>query len=638
MVKCHVHGFAIAPNTNVNLDAAAGSTVNLSATTAKSFTGVADDDFNLLGTVNINGSATYTIADAFNYKFGSVNISDGCGLANNQPNGEMRFVAASAVTLAGNGIFTVNGQASGTRITVDTTSGAGAFVITRGTSTGLTLKYAALARCTYSSSTSFTAQCDAVDLSGSSFTTTEKWIGSCPSSGGSSTPTTTVVPIEDTVSADGTLTLTATTDSGSTADVEIDGATEGETVTVTLEDTNTQDTFEGMAGGDTGEGNGIARTLTVVTALENGTFSAVVQICFTDTDLASNTLTDEGVGLYVFNDVTSQWDLAGSNNLGNSQPTSTVGDYGWFQDTLDSSSTCAWVVVDGFSTFAAGELTTYTLDASVATPENGSVKINPNLTVYSNGLDVSLTATPATGFEFVSWLIDDKDTSTSNPLTISMDADTVAVAQIDKVEIVAEQFTLSTGVNEADRGTVNVSPDAPAYDAGTEVTLTATPANGFTFGGWSGSIDLADANTNPLTITVDSDLNITAFFFPEEAELFTLDLSVDTESAEYGTVAVSPVLDSYETGTEIALTATPADGYQFAGWTGDAAGTDNPLVISISTNLFIGAAFELAASDDLDGTLGDSDNGISICGAVSTPFMTLMLLGLVSLRRIRRRR
>ncbi len=627
---------------NVNLDAAAGSTVNLSATSAKTFTGVANDDFNLLGTVNINGSATYTISDAFDYKFGAVNISDGCGLANNQPNGEMKFVASSAITLTGNGIFTVDGQASGTRITMDTTSGASTFVLNRGTSSGLTLKNTALARCTYVSSTDYTAQCDAIDLAGSSFDVVDKWEGSCPNSGGSTTPT--VVPIEDTVSADGTLMLTTTTDSGSTAEVTIDSALADETVTVTLEDTNTQNTFEGMAGGDTGEGNGIARTLTVDTALEDGTFSAVVQICFTDTDLSSNTLTDEGVGLYVFNDATSQWDLAGSNNLGNSQPTSAVGDYGLFEDGLESGTVCAWAVVDGFSTFAAGELTTYTLDASVATPDNGSVTIDPEQTAYSDGLDVSLTATPATGFEFVSWLINDQDTSVSNPLAITMDADTVAVAQIDKVEIVVEQFTLSAGANEADRGTVDVSPDAPTYEAGTEVTLTATPASGFTFGGWSGNVDSADANANPLTVTVDSDLDITAFFFPEEAVLYTLEVSVDADTAQSGTVAVSPALDSYETGTEITLTATPADGYQFTGWTGDAAGTDNPLVMAISANLSIGATFELAASGDLDETPGDTENVLDTCGtgagcgAVGTLSMTLTLMGLASLRRSRRRR
>ena len=263
------------------------------------------------------------------------------------------------------------------------------------------------------------------------------------------------------------------------------------------------------------------------------------------------------------------------------------------------------------------------------------MKADPEQTVYSAGLLVNLTATPASGFEFSNWLINEQDTSISNPLTITMDADTVAVAQIDEVDTVVEQFTLAVGVNQADRGTVDVAPDALTYAAGTEVTLTATPASGFTFGGWSGSVDSADANTNPLTVTVDSDLDITAFFFLEEAALFTLEVSVDSDDAQSGTVAVSPAFDSYETGSEITLTATPADGYEFTGWTGDATGTDNPLVISISTNLSIGATFELT---DLDESLGGSDTELSICGTVGTLNMTLMLLGLASLRRIRRRR
>ncbi len=499
----------------------------------------------------------------------------------------------------------------------------------------MTLKNTTLTRCTYTSGTGFTAQCDGIDTLGTSFDTISNWQGSCPSSG--DTPTT-IVPTDDAVSADGTLTLTTTTDSGSTADVAIDGALEGETVTVTLQDTNTENTFEGMAGGDAGEGNGIARTLIVDTALEDGTFSAVVQICFADTDLSSNGLTNEQVGLYVFNDTSSQWDVVGSNNVGNSQPTSTVGDYGWFEDGFESGNTCAWAVVDGFSTFAAGELTTYTLDASVATPDNGSVTIDPVQTAYSAGLEVSLTAAPSTGFEFVSWLINDQDTSVSNPLTVTIDADTVVVAQIDEADAVVEEFTLSAGVNEADRGTLEVSPEALTYAAGTEVTLTATPASGFTFGGWSGSVDSADANTNPLTITVNSDLNITAFFFPEEAVLFTLELSIDSDTAQSGTVAVSPTLDSYETGTEITLTATPMEGFVFAGWSGDVTGTDNPLQVTIESDLSISAAFE-AASSDGDDMLVDGNQAFGTCGAgagcgaVGTLSMCLMLMGLAGLKR-----
>ena len=48
-----------------------------------------------------------------------------------------------------------------------------------------------------------------------------------------------------------------------------------------------------------------------------------------------------------------------------------------------------------------------------------------------------------------------------------------------------------------------------SYLAGTQATLTATPATGFEFLSWEGDIATTQ---NPLTITVDSDTTITAKF------------------------------------------------------------------------------------------------------------------------------
>ena len=69
-----------------------------------------------------------------------------------------------------------------------------------------------------------------------------------------------------------------------------------------------------------------------------------------------------------------------------------------------------------------------------------------------------------------------------------------------------ETYTLTT--NTSGSGTVTTSQNGP-YDAGTSVTLTATPSNGWVFSSWSGD---ASGSSNPLTITVNQNLNITATF------------------------------------------------------------------------------------------------------------------------------
>ena len=70
-----------------------------------------------------------------------------------------------------------------------------------------------------------------------------------------------------------------------------------------------------------------------------------------------------------------------------------------------------------------------------------------------------------------------------------------------------ERFTLTVQVNPADGG--SVSPASGTFDEGTQVTLTATPAQGYAFLYWSGAVNGSD---NPATLTMTSDKAITAVF------------------------------------------------------------------------------------------------------------------------------
>jgi photosystem II stability/assembly factor-like uncharacterized protein len=68
---------------------------------------------------------------------------------------------------------------------------------------------------------------------------------------------------------------------------------------------------------------------------------------------------------------------------------------------------------------------------------------------------------------------------------------------------------LTTAALPAAGGSVRRVPDAASYTPGTVVTLTAIPAAGYPFTGWSG--DLA-GSANPATIVMDGDKNVTALF------------------------------------------------------------------------------------------------------------------------------
>ncbi len=70
-------------------------------------------------------------------------------------------------------------------------------------------------------------------------------------------------------------------------------------------------------------------------------------------------------------------------------------------------------------------------------------------------------------------------------------------------------FTLTTNVSGS--GSVSRNPNAASYSAGTVVTLTANPAAGFRFSGWSGDLT---GSASPTTITMSANRTVTATFTP----------------------------------------------------------------------------------------------------------------------------
>jgi endo-1,4-beta-xylanase len=71
----------------------------------------------------------------------------------------------------------------------------------------------------------------------------------------------------------------------------------------------------------------------------------------------------------------------------------------------------------------------------------------------------------------------------------------------------AVNYTLT--VNTTGSGTTSLPPGSYSYKAGSAVSITATPAQGSLFSGWSGA---NSGTTNPLTITMDGNKSLTANF------------------------------------------------------------------------------------------------------------------------------
>jgi len=203
----------------------------------------------------------------------------------------------------------------------------------------------------------------------------------------------------------------------------------------------------------------------------------------------------------------------------------------------------------------------------------GTTDPSPGSHIYTDGYQVTITPSPASGYRFDYWSGD--ASGTSSTITVTMNSDMNITANFVKV-----RYTLSTSVSPPRGG--SISPVSGTYDAGTRVTLTASPAFGYRFVSWSGD---ASGTSLTTTITMDSDKGVTASF----TRICTLTTSV----SPVGGGTISPSSGSFNSGTQVTLTATPAsDYYEFVYWSGDASGTSQTITITMDANKNVIANFK----------------------------------------------
>ncbi|MFL6622024.1 MAG: InlB B-repeat-containing protein [Sulfurifustis sp.] len=212
---------------------------------------------------------------------------------------------------------------------------------------------------------------------------------------------------------------------------------------------------------------------------------------------------------------------------------------------------------------------------------------------YPSGTSVTLTATPASGYAFSGW--NGGGCSGTAPCTVTMTtARTVAAA------FTPTSYTLTVAVTGS--GTVTSSPAgincgatcSANYASGTSVTLTAAPASGYTFSGWSGS---GCAGNGTCTVTMSAARSVSATFTasPTYAVAVTVTGSGTVVSSPAGISCGSTCSANYASGTSVTLTATPASGYTFSGWGGDCSGVSTcTLTVSAARN--VTATFRAAAT------------------------------------------
>jgi hypothetical protein len=167
-------------------------------------------------------------------------------------------------------------------------------------------------------------------------------------------------------------------------------------------------------------------------------------------------------------------------------------------------------------------------------------------------------------------------------------------------------FTLNVYKSGAGGGTVTSSPAgincgaicSHGYANGDSVTLTATPSAGSTFAGWSGS---GCSGTGTCTVNMNHNRAVTATFTaPPQQHTLT----VSKAGTGAGTVTSSPAgincgstcSHAYDDGTPVSLTASPAAGSNFAGWSGGGCSGTGTCYVSMTANRTVTATFNDATA------------------------------------------
>jgi len=150
----------------------------------------------------------------------------------------------------------------------------------------------------------------------------------------------------------------------------------------------------------------------------------------------------------------------------------------------------------------------YTLTASAG--DGGSVSSTGG--TFASGTQVSLTATPTSGYSFSGW----SNGSTANPLTVTLNSNTSITANF---EALPNTYTVTLTAGEG-----GIVTGGGAYEEGTQITVIATPEEGFQFVGWSnGSLEPV------LDILIEDNLELLANFEILDIVMKTKTILIDSD-------------------------------------------------------------------------------------------------------------
>jgi hypothetical protein len=211
---------------------------------------------------------------------------------------------------------------------------------------------------------------------------------------------------------------------------------------------------------------------------------------------------------------------------------------------------------------------------------------------YESGQTVSVTATPQGEYVFKNW----SDGNTDATRTITVSSNSSLTANFEK-----RKYPLTInfeGDGEVIEEIIN-SGRTTEYDSGTTVKLTAQAAVEWVFVGWTGDIESTEESVQ---IVIGEPKEVTATF---EKKKYPLTVTIEGEGEVLEEIINAGRTTDYNSGTTVKLTAVPAEGWVFVGWTGAIESTELEIQLLVSGTKTVSASFSLVQSNEIYYSSGD---------------------------------
>ena len=205
------------------------------------------------------------------------------------------------------------------------------------------------------------------------------------------------------------------------------------------------------------------------------------------------------------------------------------------------------------------------------------------------GADAAVFAVPASGYRFTGW--SGCASNSDNPLLVAnVRQDQHCRANFARIMLDVNALASAGGSVSGTVGGVGCDNAACSVPFGESVAFSATPANGYTFAGWSDCVTSAER-----------DITLTGVMTAQtcRATFTRIQLSVTATTTDGGSISATSSSGScanyrcsVEFGGTVMLTATPVDGFRFVGWDGCSNATGAALTLSgIMSNATCNATF-----------------------------------------------